>query len=145
MAAWNHRRCSSHVAVDGVGRVCVVAGQDPEAVLEFARWAAAAGEGRRIPKPGSARVAPSAEKLRHVGCSAHVAGGDWGLGTLCVPRGSSVGDVLVFAGEVAAARELLEAGIAGRVASARELAAAGAWPAYEPAAMAAPLAEWAVA
>jgi hypothetical protein len=145
--SWTHRRCSSHVAVEGAGRVCVLAGQDPEAVVGFARWAAdlAVAAGRRMMRPGPARVAPSAERLRHVACSAHIAGGDWGLGRLCVPRGSSVGDVAVFAAEIARAREAQAAALLDRVATARELAAAGAWPAYEPAGLAAPLAEWAAA
>ena len=145
--SWNHRRCSSHVAVEGAGRVCVLAGQDPEAVVGFARFAVelAAAAGRRMLRPGAARVAPSAERLRHSGCSAHIAGGDWGLGRLCVPAGSSVGDVAVFAGEIARAREAQAAALAERVAGARARASAGEWPAGLAAELAAPLAEWSAA
>jgi hypothetical protein len=125
--SWNHRRCSSHVVVVGAGRVCILAGQDPEAVVGFARWAAdaAAAAGRRLLPAGRARVAPTAEALRHASCSAHAAGGDWGLGRLCIPRGSSVDDVVIFAAEIARARAALEASIAERVAAARALELAG--------------------
>lgn len=135
--SWNHRRCSSHSSVAGVGRVCVLAGQDPEAILEFAREIAAASVGRSIPKPGPARSAPSGEVLRHAVCVAHVDGSVWGLGRLCIARGSSAGPVLEFAREIALAREALELELA------RRRAGVGSWPVFPPAELGAPLAEWA--
>lgn len=128
MRTWNHRRCASHTPVDGAGRVCVLPGQDADDVVGFARAMAAAGAGRRIPRPGTAKAAPTAEKLRHVTCTGHVDG--FG-GRLCVPAGSTADEVEAFALEVAVAADELSAAIAARIATAHELAAAGAWPAAD--------------
>ena len=127
--AWNHRRCAGHVAVAEAGRVCVLPGQAEGEVVGFAEAVAgmAVARGLRLLKPGPARSAPSAERLRHASCASHVDGRSWGLGRLCVARGSAPAEVARFAAELAAQAQLLEAGIRGRVASARELAAAGAW------------------
>lgn len=147
-APWAHRKCASHVAVDGAGRVCVLPGQSEAGVVDFAEQmaGAAAAAGRRLLRPGAARVAPSAERLRHASCLEHVDGRRWGLGRLCVARGSRPADVVAFAVELQGLGYELRRSIRARVATSRELAAAGAWTA-EPdrVSTGAPLAEWAVA
>lgn len=121
--AWNHRRCAGHVTVAEAGRVCVLAGQSETEVVAFAEAVAglAVARGLRLLKPGPARAAPSAERLRHAGCSSHVDGAPWGFGRLCVARGSAPGEVVRFAAELVAQAQLLERAIGARVAAAREL------------------------
>lgn len=141
--AWNHRRCAGHVAVAEAGRVCVLPGQSEAEVIGFAEAVAglAIARGLRILKPGPARSAPSAERLRHASCASHLDGSSWGFGRLCVARGSAPTDVVRFAGELAAQAALLERAIRARVATSRERAAAGAWTPIRQLGEA-PLAEW---
>lgn len=144
--SWSHRKCAGHVAVAEAGRVCVLPGQSEAEVVGFAEAVAglAVARGLRMLKPGPARSAPSAERLRHAACASHIDGRSWGLGRLCVARGSAPADVVAFAVELQELGLELRRSIRSRVATARELAAAGAWTGGGSLADA-PLAEWAVA
>jgi hypothetical protein len=126
-APWNHRRrCVDHVVVDGAGRVCVLRGQDPIGVIDFAELMVRLADqaGMRIPKPGAPRRSPSAEQLRHASCAAHVDGRPYGFGRLCIGRGVTPADVVAFAVELAEAGAALERLIQARAELALAMAPA---------------------